>query len=233
MRTFRPPRAILFTVVLASAAAPIVAPWAWAQDAAPAWLYDRGTGVSTSQFGTYVRHRETLVYTFYEYTLNTDQEYKPSELGFMGDEDFQAKRTDHEALIFLAHAFTEDLEVELESALYATAMQHKAAGDRSAMPSELKESGLGDTEGQIRWRMVHETGKFPEVYSTFEVVLPLQKDRVLIGTQDWELAPGLGIIKGYRWGTVTARAELSYTSADQQLIFGQYGFEYLKRTSPP
>jgi hypothetical protein len=202
-----------------------------AEAAEPAYLADRGTGVSTSQFGTYVRHGESLVYAFYEYTYNSDQEYKPSDLGFVGDQDFTAKRMDHEALIFLAHGFTENLAVEMESALYATATQHKAAGDPSAMPPTLTESGLGDTEGQIRWRMRHETERAPEIFGTFEVVFPLQKDRVLIGTQDWEFSPGVGLIKGFPWGTVTGRAGLSYTSADQTLNFGEYAVEYLKKTS--
>ena len=42
----------------------------------------RGEGVATSLFGTYVQGGELLVYPFYEYSANHDQEYKPAELGF-------------------------------------------------------------------------------------------------------------------------------------------------------
>ena len=198
----------------------------------PSYLRDRGSGVPTSQFGTYVRRHELLVYGFYEFTYNADEEYKPAELGFGLDEDFRAKRADHEALLFLAYGFAENFELEVESALYTTATQHKASGDPSAMPSELEESGLGDTEGQLRWRVAKEKENAPEVFTYFEAVLPLQKDRVLIGTQDWEFAAGLGLIKGTRWGTFTARAAESYTPADGTIEFGEYALEYLKRMSP-
>lgn len=33
----------------------------------PFYLKDRGTGIPTSMFGTYVRKEEVLVYPFYEY----------------------------------------------------------------------------------------------------------------------------------------------------------------------
>src|SRR5881397_2855737 len=34
----------------------------------PPYLADRGRGIATSQFGTYVGKGEWLIYTFYEYT---------------------------------------------------------------------------------------------------------------------------------------------------------------------
>src|SRR5262245_42926906 len=64
----------------------------------PEYLRDRGPGIATSMFGTYVEAHERLVYAFYEYTLNRDQEYKPAELGFGLDQDFRAKLTEHEFL---------------------------------------------------------------------------------------------------------------------------------------
>ena len=45
------------------------------------WLADRGTGVATSLFGTYVNKGQLLVYPFLEYYVNNDYEYKPEELG--------------------------------------------------------------------------------------------------------------------------------------------------------
>ena len=57
----------------------------------PSYLRDRGTGIATSLFGTYVRKGELLVYPFYEYTRNEDQEYSPNELGYGIDTDYRAK----------------------------------------------------------------------------------------------------------------------------------------------
>src|SRR3989442_4565460 len=88
------------------------------------YLADRGDGIHTSLFGTYVRRNELLVYLFYEYTRNRDAEYKPSELGFGLDRDFRAKREDHEALIFAAYGITDSLAVEFESAVYTRSEEH-------------------------------------------------------------------------------------------------------------
>jgi len=197
----------------------------------PPWLYDRGDGVHNSMFGTYTRKNELQVYLFYEYTLNHDAEYKPEELGFVGNKDFQAKRVDHEFLIFLAYGITEDLMVEFESALWTKSTQHKASGDTSAMPSSLSESGLGDTEGQVRWRFVHEAEIMPEVMTFFEYVLPLQRDRKLIGTQDWEFSLGLVFTKGFSWGTLSAKVSYAYDRAEHKVQFGEYSIEYVKRLS--
>lgn len=190
---------------------------------------ERGPGVPTSMFGTYVEHRELLLYTFYEYTLNRNQEYKPEELGFGDPHDYRARRTDHEALVFLGYGLGPDLEIEGESALWTTATQEKSALDPSAMPARLRESGLGDTEGQLRWRLLREGPRWPEIVSLFEVVLPLQRDRKLIGTQGWELSPGIGLVKGGPFGTWTARVTASWTPEDATFELGETSLEWMKR----
>jgi hypothetical protein len=202
-----------------------------ATDDQPRYLRDRGAGVATSLFGTYVRKGELLVYPFYEYTYDKNAEYKPSELGFAGDQDYRGKLTEHEALIFLSYGVSENVIVELESALYTTATQRKAPDDTSAVPARLEESGFGDTQAEIRWRWWKENENRPELWSYFEAVFPFQKNRVLIGTQDWELTHGIGITKGYRWGTLTGRISASYTAEENALAFGEYALEYLKRLS--
>jgi len=196
----------------------------------PPWLADRGEGIHTSLFGTHVSEGQLLLYLFYEYTVNHDAEYKPEELGFAGSTDFTARRVDNEALMFLAYGLSRDVMVEFESALYADATQDKSSADTSAMPDPLSESGLGDTEGQIRWRFKHETENWPELTAFFEVVLPLQQSDVLIGTQDWEFSPGINITKGFSWGTLSQKLSLSYTAEDS-LNFGEWSFEYLKQAS--
>ena len=97
------------------------------------YLADRGDGIHTSLFGTYVRKNELLVYLFYEYTRNRDAEYKPSELGFASDQEFRAKKEEHEFLIFASYGITNSLAVELESAVFTQASQSRASGDTSAM----------------------------------------------------------------------------------------------------
>jgi hypothetical protein len=95
------------------------------------------------------------------------------------------------------------------------------------------ESGLGDVEGQIRWRFQRETAKRPELYTFFEAVFPLQPDRHLIGTQEWEFASGVGFVRGYGWGTLTLRASVEFApESDTPVDAGEYGIEWLRRFSP-
>jgi len=198
----------------------------------PYYLYDRGTGLHTSLFGTYVQKGELLFYPFYEYTKSSNFEYKPSDLGHTGETDFFGKETEQEYLVYFAYGFTDQLMAEFESALYAQANFHKAPDDTSTVPNHLKESGLGDTEGQVRYRFLNETETMPEVLGYFEMVLPLQKSKDLIGTQHWEFAPGLNITKGFPIGTFSVKLSLSYTTEEHNIQSGEYALEYVKRFSP-
>jgi hypothetical protein len=225
-----PPRSHVIALCLLAASA-LTATGADAEDL-PYYLRDRGTGVATSLFGTYVRGGEVLIYPFYEYTTNKDQEYSPEELGFVGTQDYRGKNTEHEALIFLSYGVSENVAVELESALWTTAAQHKSPDDPSAMPDEVTESGFGDTQAELRWRWWKENDKKPEFWSYFETVFPFQRDRKIIGTQEWELIQGFGLTRGFRFGTLTARASMEYQADEGKVAFGEYALEYLKRISP-
>jgi len=198
----------------------------------PPYLEDRGEGIPTSLFGTYVGDGEFLVYSFYEYNTNSDAEYKPSELGFTGEQDFFGKSTDHEALIFLGYGFTDRLAFEFEAALWASAELQKAPNDASGVPDRIKESGLGDVESQLRWLWTKETQTRPMLYSFWEVVFPLQEDDLILGTQDWETALGFGAVRGFQWGTLNGRVSIKYDAEDGQVELGEFAFEYLNRTSP-
>src|SRR6185295_8479387 len=88
-----------------------------------------------------------------------------------------------------------------------------------------------DTEAQIRWRFIHEDVWVPEVMAFFEVVFPLQKNRTMIGTQNWELAAGIQVTKGFSWGTLAARISLAYDHGERKSEFGEYAIEYVKRLS--
>lgn len=199
----------------------------------PGYLGDRGEGVTTSLFGTYVRGGELLVYPFYEYERNTGDEYHGSELGFAFDEtDYLGESEVHQVLLFFGYGLTDDLAVELEFALYESKVLRKAADDStSGIPDEIEESGFGELETQIRWRVSRESSGRPEVFTFLEVGYPLQKDDTIIGIQDWEGGLGLGVVKGFSWGTLTPRISLEYEHGEGELEFGEWAIEYLKRTS--
>lgn len=197
----------------------------------PPYLADRGEGIPTSQFGTYVKDGEFLVYPFYEFTTSNGAEYKPSELGFAGDEDFLGEQTEHEALIFLGYGISDRLAFEFEAAVWASSELRKAPDDPSGVPDRIKESGLGDVQSQLRWVWAKETLERPMLYSYWEVVFPLQKDDLILGTQDWETALGFGVVRGFRWGTLNGRVTIKYDAEDGQAEPGEYAIEYLKRTS--
>src|SRR5687767_10856901 len=132
-----------FIILLASPILTAAAPAA-AQDL-PVHLRDRGTGVATSQFGTYVKKGELLLYPFFEWYYDRDLEYKPSELGYGVEEDYRGRYWASEGLLFLGYGVTQDVALELEAAVI-TARLEKSRQDPSAMPREVKESGLGDVE---------------------------------------------------------------------------------------
>lgn len=224
-------KAVLFSMVVMVGALMCEPATLFAGEELPYYLRDRGTGVASSMFGTYMKKGEMTIYPYYEYYYDQDAEYKPEELGFGFDQDLRGKYRAHEFLIFLGYGLTERLALELEAA-YITATLYKSEDDPSDMPDMLKESGLGDVEAQARWRWNFENDKTPEFFSYLETVFPTGEKNSLIGTSDWEVVIGTGMMKGYRWGTATLRLAAEYNSAENVLEFGEYAVEYLKRVSP-
>jgi len=194
-------------------------------------LRDRGPGIPVSMFGTYIDDGEFLFYPFLELYRDGDAEYSPSELGYGLDQDFRGKYQAIEGLIFVAYGFSDRLAVELEAAVIS-ARQDKSPDDPTDMPSRLEQSGLGDVEGQIRWRWAKETESRPGVFTYFETVFPFQKKKRLIGTQDFEFKLGTGLVRAFPFGTMTARAAVAYDKAEGVGELGEYAVEYLKRVSP-
>jgi len=197
----------------------------------PYYLHDRGSGVPTSLFGTYIEEDDVLLYLFYEYYYDKTDEYSPREFGFSDPGEYFGKSIENEFLIYLGYGLTRDIVLEFEAAYYTTKNLQKDPDDLSAMPNSVEESGLGDVESQVRWRWKDETERSPELYSFFEVVFPLQENRDLIGTQDWELGLGTGAIKGFKWGTITGRLSVIWTTESNEFESGEYGIEYLKKVS--
>lgn len=203
-----------------------------AQDAElPIYLQDRGTGMSTSMFGTYVQKGEFLFYPFFEYYHDHDFEYSPAELGFGSQNEFRGTFRASEGLIFVSYGFKDWMAAEFEASII-TASLEKAPEDTSNLPTKLKESGVGDVEGQLRFRLLQERQSHPEIYSFLEISTPTQRHKLLIGTQDWEYTFGIGFTKGFSWGTLTIRGAGEYSRFEQNLEGGEYAVEYLKRISP-
>ncbi len=206
-------------------------PATFAQEKLPVYLQDRGSGIPTSMFGTYVRPGELLVYPFIEFYMDSDMEYSPDELGYGVVADYRGKYSATEALIFIGYGLSNQWAIEFEAAVIQATLE-KASEDISNMPDKIEESGLGDVEGQIRYRWFGEKERRPEVFNYFECVIPTQDTGSLIGTTDWEFKLGVGTIKGFYWGTITLRTAVEYDRAEDVTEIGEAAVEYLKRINP-
>ena len=189
---------------------------------------DRGPGIASSLFGTYIQPGELLVYPFFEYYRDNNLEYEPFELGHVDTTEHRGRYRAKEGLIFIGYGISERLAVEFEMAGISAALA-KSPLDTSTLPARVEESGLGDVEAQLRWRWRRETDTRPELFSYFETVFPTTEAGSLIGTSEWEFKFGFGVIRGMRWGTLTARAAIA--TAGGSVEPGEYAVEYLKRLS--
>lgn len=224
--------AVFGAVLLVSALAPEAeSSSAPSYEALPSYLRDRGTGVPTSMFGTYVLPRQWIVYPFFEYYKDSNAEYSPNELGYGLDQDFRGEYEASEYLILLAYGLSDRVSLELEAATISAELE-KSPSDTTAMPEELSESGLGDVQTQVNWMWQKETAHRPAFFSYAEVVFPTAKNYSLIGTSDWEALVGIGAIRGYSWGTATLLASAEYEAAENSIGLGEAAVQYLKRLSP-
>jgi hypothetical protein len=197
----------------------------------PGYLRDRGTGISTSLFGTYVRRGELLFYPFFEYSRDDNREYQPAQLGYGLDEDFRGKYRDSRGQIFIAYGVTDRVALEFEAASIRASLE-RSPSDAAGTPAKINESGLGDVEGQLRVRLMNESDHHPEVFSYLEITAPSLKGDVLIGDPEWDFKPGVGVARGYAWGTMTLRATLEYNREASHPDVGEVAVEYLRRLSP-
>ncbi|MGH7890507.1 MAG: hypothetical protein ACRENF_08160, partial [Thermodesulfobacteriota bacterium] len=163
----------------------------------PAYLKDRGTGIASSMFGTYIRKGDLIIYPYWEYYLDNNREYKPQELGFGVDKDFRGRYRESEYLFFLAYGLTDFLAFQTELA-GATASLKKSPADSSALPSEIKESGLTSFETQARWRWLRETERRSELWGYLDVVYPINKKKLIIGSDGWDVEWGTALTRGFK-----------------------------------
>jgi hypothetical protein len=199
--------------------------------AQPPFLGDRGPGLPTSMFGTFIQKGELIVYPFFEGYIDDNYEYKPEELGHTGETDYRGHYRAKEGLLLISYGLTDRVAVEFEIAGISATLD-KAAADPSTLPSRISESGLGDVEGQLRWRWNRESATRPEIFSFTEFVIPHAQDKPLIGTPGVEIKFGTGIVRGFSWGTVLARASVEYEGgSSSQLDSGEYALEFVRRLS--
>ena len=195
------------------------------------WLADRGAGVWTSIFGTYVRSHELLLMPFGEGYYDNKFEYKPAELGYGLDQDFRGHFRAAEGLIFMAYGLNDWLAVEVEASLI-TARLEKAPNDPSSLPARLTQTGPGDWQFEVDATALKENASRPEVFGYVEVDPPSNRHKALIGTPDWEYKVGGGLMRGFPWGNLTGRAGILYSAESGSSEAGEWAIEYLKRISP-
>jgi hypothetical protein len=185
-----------------------------------------GNGIPTSMFGTFLEPGELIVYPFFEYYWDNTAEYQPSELGYVGEEDYFGRYRAREYLVFLAYGISDRWAVELEAA-GISARQEKASNDPGNFPTTgLEQSGLGDVEGQIRYRWRPESDQRGEIFSYFETVFPVQKKKLLIGTPSWEFKLGTGWMRSRSWGTLAVRAAVAWAEGAPET--GEYAIEWVR-----
>ncbi len=192
---------------------------------------ERGPGQPTSMFGTYIAKGDLIVYPFFEYYLNGDEEYSPNELGYGLDEDYEGSFRGTEELLFIGYGFTDRLAVEFEMAMMQATLE-KANDDPSAMPQEVSDSGLGDVEGQFRYTWNPGVADSWEKFSYLEVVFPTVDEGSLIGTSDWEFKLGSGAVRQFSWGTFTTRLAVEYDNSESKTELGEIALEWMRRFSP-
>ena len=192
---------------------------------------DRGTGIPTSMFGTYIERGQLILFPFVAYARDHDREYNPSRLGLGLDQDFRGHFASTEIQLFAAYGVTDWLALEVEASRIRATFD-KSPNDPSALPARTVESGLADFEGHLRVRVVRETNGRPEVFGFVEITAPSQKGTLFIGDKEWDFRPGLGVVRGFSWGTMTFRTNVEYNRDDRHLDLGESSIEYLRRLSP-
>jgi hypothetical protein len=203
-----------------------------AQDGAPpSYLRDRGTGIPASVFGTYLEPHQFLIYPFFAYSKDDDREYQPAQLGFGVNADYLGRFRSSEALIFIGYGLSTKVALELEVA-FIHAHLDKDPTDPSSMPTRISEKGIADVEAQIRYRPLNETAHRPEIYTFLELTPATNTHKVLISEPNWDVKPGVGVVKGFRFGTLQLKLTAEWNRESRSPDLGEVAIEYLKRLSP-
>jgi len=197
----------------------------------PSYLRDRGAGIPASLFGTFVGRGQLLVFPFYAYTRDHNREYQPAELGFGLEQGFRGRFRSTEAVLFVGYGVTDWLMLELETARISASLD-KSPADPSAMPNRIHESGIGDLEAHVRLRLLSEGPRRPGFFGFLEMTPATHRRQRLIAEPHWDLKPGLGLLRGFRWGTLQFRIAAEWNREAKSPDLGEVTIEYLKSLSP-
>ncbi|MCA9730096.1 MAG: hypothetical protein KC729_20600 [Candidatus Eisenbacteria bacterium] len=197
----------------------------------PDHLRDRGHGVPASIFGTYLAPGELAIYPYAAYFRDHDLEYNPHKLGYDENREHRGRYRASAMQLWIGYGVSSRLAVEVETALIDATLD-KASDDHSQLPDRLHQSGFTDLEGQVRLRVLEEAMHRPELFAFAEITAPSQRRKRLIGDREWDLKPGLGVARGFSWGTFTVKSSVEYTRDDSSLNIGETTLEYLRRLTP-
>lgn len=197
-------------------------------DSLPPHLRDRGRGQPTSLFGTYIERGQLILFPYFAFTRDGNMEYQPSALGYGSDQDFRGRFQSTQAQLFVAYAFTDWLAIEFESSRIRARLD-KSPDDTSAVPARIDETGLADIEAQVRLRLARERGRRPEIFASLEMIPAQQSGKVLIGDAQWDFKSSIGVIRGFRFGTMTFKTSVEYNRGDKHWDLGETSLEYLRQ----
>lgn len=130
------------------------------------------------------------------------------------ERDFEGDYKTSEGTIALDYGLTEALAIGLEVTAIEASF-HKSDEDTSSLATTLHESGLGNIQAYAAWRFRMESERQPELFVFTRVLLPHDDQKHLIGTSGVRLLPGIGVVRGFRWRTLAARAGLEYDFASE------------------
>ena len=191
-------RKLVGLAVLAACAAGLwQASPAFSQETQPFYLKDRGPGIPTSMFGTYIQKGEWIVYPFFEYYLDNNLEYSPNEFGFSARPGFPRKVPgQRRPRVPRLRDLTDRLAFEVEAAMIRASLEkspddpigHARQADRIRASATCRSSSTGCGPRRLERR--------PGFFSYAEVVFPHHKTKYLIGTPELETKAGIGHHQG-------------------------------------
>jgi hypothetical protein len=203
----------------------------FAQQQEPPNLRDRGPGVRTSEFQTYIGRHQLLFLTSASYAKDHNLEYNPLDWGYGNQSDLRGTFRSSSAQLWVAYGITDWLAVEVEGSSLSARFE-RSSSDTTATPARIHESGLGDFAGQVRVRFAQERGRRPEIWGSVEVIPANQRRKVLIGDKLTDVKGEIGFTRGYRFGTMTFKTTVEWNHGDHHWDLGETSLEYLRRLSP-
>jgi hypothetical protein len=183
--------------------------------------------------GIWVRRGEWVGAVSLARLENTGYQYSASELGAVvqPDPDYLGELEFSGGDLYLGYGLTESLALGFQASS-GRATFRTAADDVSPLPAEIRETGLGELRTELTWRFLEERGRRPELFLFAAVAVPHDSDKVLLGTPDWRLLPGIGLFRAFSWGTLAARGALEYDAgSESEADFGEWSLEAQRRTS--